>query len=123
MEAIRMAVVSIFPALEFDREIAMPDDGTTVTILAAAVVGCGLYFLVRRKPAPVVFANEREEQLTHRLARIVRCSLADALPAVRREMDIAPGQTDETLLKRAAYHYRQDLPESSCSVYRDRAPG
>ncbi|MDB5307727.1 MAG: hypothetical protein JWO38_1929 [Gemmataceae bacterium] len=101
----------------------MPDVWTAVTISTAAAVGCGLYLLARRKPVPVAFANPREERLTHRLSRVVHCALAEALPAVRRELQIAPGQSDETLLKRAAYHYRQDLPESSCSVYRDRAPG
>ncbi|MBI1916644.1 MAG: hypothetical protein HYS12_18205 [Planctomycetes bacterium] len=40
-----------------------------------------------------------------------------------RPVDLAPQQSDETLLKRAAYHYRQDLPETFGQVYRDAAPG
>ena len=32
-------------------------------------------------------------------------------------------ETDETLLKRAVYHYRQNLPEKTCSIYRDRTRG
>ncbi len=87
-----------------------------------AVLAAGLALVSRRKVAAVAFADEREERLTRQLADMVRCPLADALPAVRREIAIAPGQPDETLLKRAAYHYRQELPDRPCSVYRDRAP-
>jgi len=57
------------------------------------------------------------------LAQVVGCSLAEALPAVRREVEIAPNQSDETLIKRAAYHYRQAIPETACRLYRDPSPG
>jgi len=89
-----------------------------------AVLAATVALLVRRTAAPAVtFADGREERLTRRLAELVRCPLPEALPAVRREIALAPGQSDETLLKRAAYHYRQDLPDRPCQVYRDRAPG
>src|SRR5205823_5871873 len=103
-------------------EVAMPDPWLSLTITAAAFAAAGLYLLTRR-PRPVVYANPREERLTRKLAQVVGCSLAQALPAVRREVDLAPKQSDETLLKRAAYHYRQELPETSGQVYRDKAPG
>jgi hypothetical protein len=54
---------------------------------------------------------------------MVGCAPAEALPAVRRELDIDPDQTDETLLKRAAYHYRKDLPEAPYRVWRAGKPG
>jgi hypothetical protein len=98
-----------------------------VWILAAlaAVLAAGLFLLnSRRREAPVAFADAREEALTLKLAALVRCTPAEALPAVRKELELGPNQTDETILKRAAYHYRQALPEkSSCQVFRDRAPG
>ena len=80
--------------------------------------------LLSRRPQPVVeFASAREERLTRRLAQAVGCLPAEVLPAVRRELEIAPGQSDETLLKRATYHYQRGAPEKTCSVWRDRAPG
>jgi hypothetical protein len=91
--------------------------------LTAAAAAAAVLFLLTRRPKPLVFANPREERLTRKMARIVGCSLGQALPAVRREVDLAPSQSDETLVKRAAYHYRQELPETSCPVYRDKAPG
>jgi hypothetical protein len=100
----------------------MPDAWFALTLTAVALAAGGLYLLARR-PKPVVFANSREERLTRQLARVVGCSLAQALPPVRREIDLAPSQPDETLVKRAAYHYRQELPEKACPVYRDSARG
>jgi hypothetical protein len=100
----------------------MYDAWVPLTITMAAIGAAGLYLLTRR-PKPVAYTNPQEERLTHKLARLVGCSLAQALPAVRRELEIAPSQSDETLLKRAAYHYRQELPERSCQVYRDPQPG
>lgn len=93
-----------------------------LTVVAVAVVGLGLYFRPR-KPMPMLFADAREEQLTLQVARSVGCSPAEALPAVRREIDLAPNQSDDTLAKRAAYHYRQNQPVTTCRVYRDTAPG
>ena len=70
----------------------------------------------------LVFTDQREERLTRKLARVVGCSPEQALHAVRREVSYAPNQSDETLLKRAVYHYRQELPESTCHVYQDQVP-
>jgi len=91
--------------------------------IAGAVSAVGLLYFWTRREEPLVFADQREEGLTRRLAKMVGCSLARALPLIRREIDIAPTQSDDTLLKRAAYHYRQELPEKTCQVYRDSAPG
>jgi hypothetical protein len=77
----------------------------------------------RSEPEPIAFADEREERLTRQAARTLGCSVEEALPVVRHEIDLSPGQSDEVLLKRAAYHYRQNLPEAPCQVFRDRAPG
>ena len=94
-------------------------------LIVVAVVAIVAAVVLRRlgKTAPVVFADEREERLTRRVAGMVRATLAQALPAVRRELGLAPSQSDETLVKRAVYHYRQDLPERTCSIYPDRAQG
>jgi hypothetical protein len=93
-------------------------------VILAAIVSAGAYLLLRRHAAkPVIYANEREELLVRRVAQMVGCSAAQALPAVRREFDLSPNQPDDTLVKRAAYHYRQALPESTCRVYRDLARG
>jgi hypothetical protein len=86
------------------------------------VLGLSLSFMLR-KTDPVDFADEREERLTQKLADMLGCSLAEALPAMRRELELAPTQPDDTLLKRAAYHYRQTLPDGPCRVWRDRTPG
>ena len=79
--------------------------------------------LLARRPEVIDFRNGREEQLTRRLAQAVGCTLADAQVAIRRELRIAPDQLDETILKRARYHYQRESPERSCGVFRDRAPG
>ena len=100
----------------------MNELGIAAIVIAAA--GLGLVLLRRKKPAVgPAFTDEREEKLTRRLAGTLRCTLAAALPSVREELRIAPHQTDETILKRAEYHYRQALPEKSCSIYRDAAKG
>lgn len=103
----------------------MPEPWVPVTLAAAAFAAVGVYVLTprRRRPRPVEFADPREERLTRRLAGAVGCTLAQALPAVRREIDISPNQTDEVLLKRATYHYRQEMPDAPCRVYPDAAPG
>ncbi len=100
----------------------MPDEWVAVAVMLGAVaVLATVRFAVGRGGA-IEFADAREEQLTRRLAARVRCALADALPAVRNEIRHGPNQTDETLLKRAEYHYRQNLPEPTpCRVYRDGA--
>jgi len=100
----------------------MPDAAMAWAILGSVIAAACLYLLTRR-PTPIVFANSREERLTRKLARLVGCSPAQALRAVRREVEFAPSQSDETILKRAAYHYRQELPEPSGPIYRDPVPG
>lgn len=93
---------------------------------AVAVIALGLYLTARRPrntvedPGP---RDEREERLAHRLARAVGCSPTQARPAVRREIAASPAAADDTVLKRAAYHYRRNLPDGPCPVYRDRAVG
>ncbi len=102
----------------------MPSEWIAVAVAVSVVAVLGIVRLaVGRGGCAVTFANEREEKLTRKLASRVGCSLADALPAMRHEIKQDPNQPDETLLKRAEYHYRQNLPEkTSCQVYRDRAP-
>jgi hypothetical protein len=94
-------------------------------IVAGVVLALALAQLVgRRREEPVAFADEREERLTNQLAATLGCSPAQALPSLRQELHLAPGQSDETLLKRAAYHFRRNMPEgTTCGVWRDRAPG
>ena len=104
-------------------EITMTEAWVPLLVAAVGVVLVGLYLRPRRQPEPPVFADEREERLARAVARAVGCPPAEALPAVRREIEYSPGQSDETLVKRAAYHYRQEAPERTCSVYQDRARG
>src|SRR5438093_13399399 len=92
-------------------------------LAGTAGAAAGFYLLTLGRPKPVAYLNAREEQLTRAMAQIVGCSLAQALPSVRKELEIAPNQSDETLVKRAAYHYRQELPAQACAVYKDKAPG
>ena len=93
------------------------------------VAACALFGLIAarilfaRRPEVLAFADDREERLTRRLSKAVGCSPEAALPAVRQEIELAPGQSDETILKRATYHYQREAPEKTCSVFRDRAPG
>lgn len=94
-----------------------------IVLGVVAVVGAGVFFFSRRPSKPVVFNNEREERLAVAVARTVGCAPGDALSAVRQELDLAPSQSDEVLTKRAVYHYRQAIPERTCSTYRDRTRG
>jgi hypothetical protein len=103
-------------------EITMTEAWVPLLVAAVGVVLVGVYLRPRRAE-PLVFADEREERLTREVARAVGCWPALALPAVRREIEYSPGQSDETLVKRAAYHYRQEAPERTCNVYQDRARG
>ncbi len=102
----------------------MPVPESWLPLLVCGLLGglIGWYWFGRRSP-PVGYADEREERLTMAVARMVGCHPARALPVVRREVELAPNQTDEVLIKRAAYHYRQDQPTVTCQTYRDRAPG
>jgi hypothetical protein len=90
------------------------------------VVGVGVFLFSRRRvtATPVAsFENEREERLANAVARKVGCSPSAALGSVRQELELAPGQSDEVLTKRAVYHYQQSIPERTCRTYRDSAPG
>jgi hypothetical protein len=100
----------------------MPEPWVAVVVTIAVGAAIAVRQLLLRRDF-VVFENEREESLTRRVAGEVGCTLAQALPAVRREVQLAPNQPDQTLVKRAAYHYRQNLPERTCSPYPDRSPG
>ena len=91
--------------------------------IAGAIGVAAVLYLRTRRAEPMVFADQREERMTRKLAQMVGCSLAQALAVVQHEIEIAPTQSDDTLLKRAAYHYRQAVPEKNCQVYRDRARG
>src|SRR5262249_2804908 len=70
------------------EELAMPE--SWVIALGAIVLIAGSAALARafagRGPA-VTFANEREEQLSRKLAAQLNCPLGAALEAVRRELD------------------------------------
>jgi hypothetical protein len=91
-------------------------------VLLGVLIGTLLYFMFPRES--VLFADEREERLTRELAEQLRCPLDAALEAVRKELSLGPNQPDDTILKRAAYHYRQNLTDGGpCRTYRDRAPG
>jgi hypothetical protein len=98
-------------------------DVLIVAAAGAVVALAAARILLAHRPENVAFADAREERLTRRLAQAVGCPLEDALTAIQREVQIAPDQTDETLLKRARYHYQRGAPEKTCSVYRDRAKG
>ena len=100
----------------------MADIWLLLVIAVVAAVAGGVYLATRRSK-PMVYLSPREQRLTGAMARVVGCSLAEALPAIQRELEIAPNQSDETLVKRAAYHHRQELPAATCQVYRDRAAG
>ncbi len=103
----------------------MPDDWMlALGALIGVGAGTGLYLGFGRRGGEVTFADEREGRLTRKLAGQLRCPLAAALAVVRHELELAPSQPDDTILKRAAYHYRQNLPDAGpCSVYRDRKTG
>jgi hypothetical protein len=102
----------------------MPD----VSILAGglalgAFLGLCLHFTFGRRES-VAFASVREQRITKRMARQVGCSLGEAVDYVRRELELAPSLPDETVLKRAAYHYTRDLPEPELGrAYRGRTRG
>jgi hypothetical protein len=65
----------------------------------------------------------REGELAVRLAKIVGCVPIQALAAVRQELNLAPSQSDDVILKRAAYHYRNAVPERRGAIYRDKVRG
>ena len=91
--------------------------------LFCLIVAVGLYFIFGRGES-VTFADDREKRLTHELADRVGCPLGYALEFVHRELSIAPNEPDQTILKRAEYHCRRELPERApCRTYRDPTRG
>jgi len=109
----------------------MTDLSPNAILALAGILGLGLLYVTSRVRRPAqakpfdsdALGNERDGELARRLAGKVGCAPAQVLPAIRREIEIAPGQSDETILKRAEYHYRRDLPETSCPAYQDRGVG
>lgn len=102
----------------------MPDLWVPLAVAAVVLTAVGLALKGRaKKPRPVAFADAREERLARRVAGAVRSSPASVLAAVRHEVELAPHQPDDTLVKRAVYHYQQSAPERTCSPYRDASPG
>jgi len=95
--------------------------------VAGAVVAAGVGFFLGRRAVrhtpdePVM--TEREQHLAKHVATRARCTIYEALPAVRNELALAPHQDDETLVKRATYHFQMALPEHTCTTYRDSAKG
>lgn len=96
-----------------------------VAAFAAGLAVAGILYQFLRRPAVTepAFSDPREERLARRLAKTVGCSPAQAAPAVRTEIEYSPNQPDDTLFKRALYHYRQNQPEKTCGVYRDQTRG
>ena len=67
--------------------------------------------------------SEREERLARRLMKMVGCTLLQGIRAIRREIGHSPDQADETLLGRAAYHYRRELPDKEYPPFRGQSRG
>jgi len=91
-------------------------------VLTAGVVGVWAW-RGRGKSAVEPEMTGRESHLAKHVANRVRCTVYEALPAVRHELALAPDKDDETLVKRAAYHYQMALPEKACGVYKDSGKG
>ena len=95
-----------------------------VAVGVVLTVGVAVYLFTRRSGGkPAAFENEREEKLANAVARKVGCTPGAALGAVRQELELSPGQSDDVLTKRAVYHYQQSIPERTCNTYRDRTRG
>ena len=91
-------------------------------VLAAGVVGV-LAWRRRGKSTVEPEMTEREAHLAKHVANRVRCTVYAALPAVRHELGLDPNKDDETIVKRASYHYQMALPEKACGVYKDSGKG
>lgn len=91
-------------------------------VVAVAVIGLTLR---KRKPTTVrtLKVDSREDRLSRALAKTVGCTPREALPSIQLELDLGASHPDETILKRAKYHYQQNLPETICNTFRDRAVG
>jgi hypothetical protein len=94
-----------------------------IAVAAGLIVALVSFRILFARRPEIGFANEREERLSYQLAQALGCPLEDAQAAVRRELTIAPDQMDETILKRARYHYQREAPEHTCAVYRERTRG
>ena len=109
------------------RECAMSEPWIFVGVAAAVAGGLGLAVRARRPrdsgETCELLPEGRDGELAAQLAQIVGCTPLQALPAVRHELDLSPSQADDVILKRAAYHYRMNLPERSPAAYRDTVRG
>lgn len=101
----------------------------TIWVVSAAVATAVIGFALGRRasakarPQPPLFESEREEQLARRVAARAKAGVSAVLPAIRHEIALAPNQTDDTLVKRALYHYQMSRPERDCGGYRDTVRG
>src|SRR4051794_31616480 len=105
----------------------MTEAWITIAVAATIVLGLGLALRFMRAKedgsACSLLPEGREGDLAVRLAGMVGCVPMQALAAVRHELDLAPSQNDEVILKRAAYHYCNALPERRGAIYRDKVRG
>lgn len=97
----------------------------SAAVATAVVIGfaLGRRASAKARPQPPLFESEREEQLARRVAARAKAGVSDVLPSIRHEIALAPNQTDDTLVKRALYHYQMSLPERDCGGYRDTVRG
>src|SRR5262245_29367413 len=100
----------------------MSNEAVLSAIIVGALAGIAFHLLFRR-PRAAAFTTSRGERLARRVCEIAGCALNESQQAVQRELDIAPTQSDEVIVKRAVYHYRRDLPEPYMGGFRDTAPG
>lgn len=93
--------------------------------LAALIAGSFLVWrlALRRTNSAMPVPDTREHRLSQQLARVLNCRVRDVLASVRYELNHSPQAADETILKRARYHYQQNLPERTCNVWQDRKAG
>jgi hypothetical protein len=108
-------------------EVDMADPWIITIVAAFAVLALVLVVRTlrstRSNSACSLLPEGREGELAVRLAKMVGCVPMQALAAVRQELDLAPSQSDDVILKRAAYHYRNAIPERRGAIYRDKVRG
>ena len=80
-------------------------------------------YVVRKRGCP--FAVEAEDVLNAPIIRddMVRLPNNDVGKRVGLELELGANHPDETILKRAKYHYQRNLPEEICNTFRDRSVG
>ena len=96
-----------------------------VALVTVLVLAIGFWVGRRaiQKPRKVMFADEREETLAKRVAARAKSSLADALVSVRQELAFGSQASDETIIKRAVYHYQRADPGERKITYCDPVRG